>query len=265
MRWFRFYDDALNDPKVQRLPGDEFKSWVNLLCLASKHGGSVPPLADTAFLLRMPEKQVAELFGRLATLGLLDEVDGEYRPHNWAARQYASDQSTPRVKKTRNGGVTPDVTPPETETEADTKSEKKIGGRAAYPNDFEEFWKKYPTDSNMAKKTTLDIWKKLSGEDRSLATKSLSGFRDYCETNKSWYRPVHAVKYLRDRRFEGHAETSEKLSEVVFDGVVVVRGTPQWVAWEAFERSAGRDMHYSPRIDGWRFATEYPPQMQAAE
>ena len=25
-RWFRYYDEALDDPKVQRLPGDDFKA-----------------------------------------------------------------------------------------------------------------------------------------------------------------------------------------------------------------------------------------------
>lgn len=263
MRWFRFYDDALNDPKVQRLRGDDFKSWVNILCLASKHGGSVPPLADTAFTLRMPEPQVAKILGRLAAQGLLDDVDGEYRPHNWAARQYASDQSTQRVRKTRNGGVTPDVTPPD--TEADTETEKKIGVRAAYPNDFLEFWEKYPTDKNMAKKTAFDVWKKLSADDRSLATNSLSAFVAYCDDNRSWYRPVHAVKYLRDRRFEGHAETAAKLSEVEFGGVVVIRGTKQWGAWEKYLKEQGKPIHYSPRINGWRFASEFPPALQAAE
>ena len=29
-RWFRAYDDALNDPKVQRLPGELFKAWFKL-------------------------------------------------------------------------------------------------------------------------------------------------------------------------------------------------------------------------------------------
>jgi hypothetical protein len=44
---------------VQRLPGEKFKAWVNLLCIASKHDGVLPPVADHAFLLRpMTEKSV---------------------------------------------------------------------------------------------------------------------------------------------------------------------------------------------------------------
>ena len=56
-RWFRFYDGALNDAKVQRLPAPLFKAWVNLLCLASMHDGVLPPVADISFSLRIPEKE----------------------------------------------------------------------------------------------------------------------------------------------------------------------------------------------------------------
>jgi len=31
-RWFRFYAESVNDPKVQRLPAHLFKTWVNILC-----------------------------------------------------------------------------------------------------------------------------------------------------------------------------------------------------------------------------------------
>lgn len=267
MRWFRFYDDALNDPKVQRLSGDDFKSWVNILCLASKHGGSVPPLADTAFVLRMPEPQVAKVIGRLAAQGLLDDVDGEYRPHNWAARQYASDQSNQRVKKLRNGGVTVNVTPPETEadSEPEPETEKKSGAKRAYPNDFLEFWEKYPTDKNMAKKTAHDVWKTLSSEDRLLATSSLSAFVSYCDDNRSWYRPVHAVKYLRDRRFEGHAETAAKLT-VVHSGVFVKYDSDQWWAWDKHYKSRGETMPVnSGRMGGRYLPAEWPAIKEAAE
>lgn len=215
-RWFRLYDDILDDPKVQRLSGDEFKSWVNVLCLASKHGGSVPPLAESAFALRLTELQVAQNLGRLAVLGLLDETAGIFRPHNWAARQFSSDQSNQRVRRMRNGGrngvVTAVVTAPESETEAET--ERKICPKGTYPNDFEAFWKAYPTDRNMSKKSAFDVFKKLSASDKQSASESLISLKDYLEENKSWYRCVHAVKYLRDRRWEGHAESARRVIQL---------------------------------------------------
>ena len=58
--WFRAYNEALDDPKVQRLPGELFKTWFNLLCVASRCGGSLPALGDLAFMLRLGEDEAGE-------------------------------------------------------------------------------------------------------------------------------------------------------------------------------------------------------------
>ena len=36
-RWFRFYDDAINDPKVLKLSDRMHRVWIGLLCIASKN------------------------------------------------------------------------------------------------------------------------------------------------------------------------------------------------------------------------------------
>lgn len=113
-RWFRFYDEALNDPKVQRLPGDMFKAWVNILCLASKGDGYLPPIEDIAFALRITDEEVGEILESLEQRHLLDEFDGKLRPHNWEARQHKSDHSTERVRKHRS--MKQDETVSETKT-----------------------------------------------------------------------------------------------------------------------------------------------------
>lgn len=130
-RWFRFYDDAVNDPKVQRLSGDRFKTWVNLLCLASKNNGTLPPLKDIAFMLRMSDERVSALLDGFCASGLLDPVevlDGcmSYTPHNWDKRQFKSDVSTDRVKRFRNGQRNVSVTPPDNRDREQTqKTDKK--------------------------------------------------------------------------------------------------------------------------------------------
>src|SRR5690348_10504973 len=56
-RWFRVYVDLVDNPKVQRLDGALFKALINLWCLASANDGSLPPIDEIAFKLRMkPEK-----------------------------------------------------------------------------------------------------------------------------------------------------------------------------------------------------------------
>lgn len=102
MKWLRLYSDVVSDPKVQRLPGDKFKAWINLLCVASQHDGILPPLADLAFTLRNTEDKITALLDDLVEKGLIDVTsDDRYTPHNWASRQYKSDVSAERTKRYR--------------------------------------------------------------------------------------------------------------------------------------------------------------------
>lgn len=102
MRWFRFYSEALDDPKVQRLSPHLFRTWVNLLCLASGNKGALPGDDDLAFRLRMSVQDIAQQMDDLILAGLIDlDGKGGRFPHNWSGRQYDSDSSTARVLKHR--------------------------------------------------------------------------------------------------------------------------------------------------------------------
>src|SRR5258708_34618989 len=92
-RWFRFYDDAINDPKLLRLSDKAFRGWNSLLCVASKNGGTSPPTDDIAFMLRMKPGKVAILITELVNAGLLDNRDGVFSPHNWDTWQYTRKES----------------------------------------------------------------------------------------------------------------------------------------------------------------------------
>lgn len=105
MKWFRFYSEALDDPKVQRLPGDLFKAWVNLLCLANEGEprGALPSVEDISFRLRLSHAKTVSVLNQLEKLGLLDaDVDLGLTPHGWDARQSKSDDVAARVKKSRS-------------------------------------------------------------------------------------------------------------------------------------------------------------------
>lgn len=104
--WFRFYSEALDDPKVQFLPDHLFKFWVNLLCLANKQSdrGTLPAaVSDIAWALRLDLDTVTKNLECLRAQGLLDwsEDGGQYQPHNWQGRQFKSDDVNARVEKFR--------------------------------------------------------------------------------------------------------------------------------------------------------------------
>jgi hypothetical protein len=132
--WFRFYNDAVVDPKVQRLSGDMFKAWVNILCLASKFDGALPK-DDIQYSLRLTEDEARELVAFFIERNLLDDLGDVVAPHNWNGRQYKSDTSTERVKRhretKRNVSETVAETPPEqsrAETEQILDSADEVHG-----------------------------------------------------------------------------------------------------------------------------------------
>lgn len=119
MKWFRLYNEVLEDPKVQKLPPETFKFWINILCLSSKSDGKLPSLEDISFALRLPLDETKEAFHACQKALLIDEQPNQhgstYAPHNWRKRQYKSDTSTERVKRFRNGQRNGVVTAPDTE------------------------------------------------------------------------------------------------------------------------------------------------------
>ena len=168
-RWFRLYDDVLNDPKVQRLNGELFKLWINVLCIASKHGGVLPSLDDLAFELRLPKLACKAEIDMLRAAGLIDG-DKKLKPHGWEKRQFKSDTSTDRVKRfrerSRNVAETVSETAPDTDTETDTETYKKKENtkerksRSAGSAEFEKFWNVYPR--KVGKGQAMKAWSKAT-------------------------------------------------------------------------------------------------------
>jgi hypothetical protein len=98
--WFRFYADALHNPKVQSLSPKMFKFWVNILCIASSNDGLLPNQNEIAFYLRLKISTISFCINHLIEKKLLIDSDG-LRPYNWEKRQYKSDTSKERTKKYR--------------------------------------------------------------------------------------------------------------------------------------------------------------------
>jgi hypothetical protein len=161
-RWWRAYDEAVDDPKLQRIGPALGWAWFNLMCISSKNDGALPSIGDVAFKLRTTEQKAAATIAALVSAGLFDRrEDGRYAPHNWSGRQYRGDVTDPtnaerqkRYRERHRNGVTT-VTAgvtrkrPDTETDTETETEKKETRAGAladdWPGDFrEQFWAGYP-------------------------------------------------------------------------------------------------------------------------
>jgi hypothetical protein len=108
-RWFRAYDECVDDPKIQTLGDGLGFFWFNCLCLASKGRGILPPARDIAWKLRKTEAKVTAMIGQLMDAGLLEAKGGGFSPHNWDERQFSSDISTERVNRFRQRQKQPET------------------------------------------------------------------------------------------------------------------------------------------------------------
>lgn len=117
MKWFRLYNEIIDDPKIAKMTPKMFKVFIFLLCLASEveQNGVIPfSRKDLSWRLRMPIREINTHINGLKELNIL--VDNPVLSLiNWDKRQFASDSSKERVKRYRkkqcNVTVTSDVTP----------------------------------------------------------------------------------------------------------------------------------------------------------
>jgi hypothetical protein len=124
---------------------------------------------------------------------------------------------------------------------------------------FDEFWAAYPTDALMSKKAAADAFNRLSDQDKQKATDSLPAFKVYCSSHPD-YRPVHACKYLTQRRFDGF----EKLQRKVNGRVFVREGTLAFEAWQKRKKTPVTESKEHGGARGWYFPSEWPPALRAA-
>lgn len=92
-QWFRFYGDAINDPKVLKLPEVTRWRWVAVLSAASKHHGRIPNHDDLALMLRITAADAKSLLSTLEKANLIDRDTEGFTPHNWNKFQYKSDEA----------------------------------------------------------------------------------------------------------------------------------------------------------------------------
>src|SRR4051794_38998088 len=131
-QWFRFYNDAINDPKLLRLSNREHRLWIGLLCIASKNDGELPSVDDMAIMLRTSRAALTTVIKTLVAARLLDEKGGKLKPHNWDNRQYKSDVIDPtaaqRMKRYRDGrrndrNATVTVIRPDSDSDSDSDTD----------------------------------------------------------------------------------------------------------------------------------------------
>lgn len=110
--WFRFYCEAMRDPKLRRRPEGERWTWLAVLTIARESPepgrllldqGMPATIADIADLAAVSMKTARSAVGYfLASPGMLEQADETYVAVNFGERQYESDTSTKRTRLHRS-------------------------------------------------------------------------------------------------------------------------------------------------------------------
>lgn len=192
--WFRFYHEAVNNPKVQRLSATLFRFWVNALCLSAANDGWLPSNADLKFSLRLSEAQLSDFTGQLIACNLFDKDNQGIRPHNWNKRQFKSDCSTERVKRFRNVSETPDETAPEQNRTDHNRTDGTTAPR------FDEFWLVCPR--KIGRVATEKAWAiATAGSDAEAVIQAMRTFAGQSKETPERFIPAPA-RWLSEKRWQ---------------------------------------------------------------
>lgn len=101
--WLRLWDRSLDLPKAQRLTGDQFKAWINLLMVANRQdeNGKLPAIEDVAFALRVAVDEAQGLVSALVSAKLIDKRGSVLSMHDWESWQPAEKTSAQRSAEWR--------------------------------------------------------------------------------------------------------------------------------------------------------------------
>jgi hypothetical protein len=270
-RWFRFYDCALDDPKVQKLPCELFKIWVNLLCVASRNDGILPALDDLSFMLRQSSDSLSDSLSELIRHGLIDESEQGLTPHNWSTRQYQSDNSAERVRKHREAKRHSNVSPV---TECNVTRNDDVSYQNRYRADTDTDTEIISAPARSKKGTRLpENWQPKpdlietatkAGLSASQFDTEIAKFRDYWQARAGsqgvkldWDATARNWMRTAAERINPAPRNSPSQKTTPASAVWINRGSPQWQAWT---KARGREPYVSVRNgdEGAYFRTEWP-------
>lgn len=279
--WMKFYpSDWRSDPKVRMCSMAARGLWVEMLALmheAAPRGhlivsGQRPTDTQLSVLTGCPTDHLPDLLGELESAGVFSRTS---KGVIYSRRMTRDEKKAQKARKNGQYGGNPtlcntmenpasdnpQVNGQDKTQRPEARGQKenlrpKTRKRVSYPEDFETYWSEYPRDANMSKKEAWLEWQKLDDEDRQAAIASLPAFKAYCRKAED-YRVIHASRYLKYRRFDGHLEASREFNERQQAArVKLVKGTPPFEAWNAYRQRQGQRPVMRSE---WWFPSEWPP------
>lgn len=90
MKWFRFYHEFMDDPKIAMMSDSDQLLWVKALCLASesrKRGHILLSDEEICWKLRVSIQTWKHAIDKFRAKGMIEHTEEGYRLTNWDKRQ----------------------------------------------------------------------------------------------------------------------------------------------------------------------------------
>jgi hypothetical protein len=224
--WIKLYNELLDDYRFGKLPDHAKAHLVAIWLLASRSDNCLP--LDGEWVARRINATEPVDLQVLLDAGFLKADDGaaskplakrkrnacperEGETEREAEQKDLSDPPLADADQSRDfltveGRSEDEKTPaaPDSGGNAPPEPNRRARPRNSYPPEFEAFWAAYPTDPIMSKLRAFTHWQCLTEDDRALAMAALPAFRQHCAHHPT-YHPVHAERFLSQRRFDGLA------------------------------------------------------------
>jgi len=202
--WIKLYNRLLDDYHFAMLPDPCKWHLIGIFLLASRHNNRIP--SDPAWLARQigaVSPINLALMERAGFIAAIDEAMTPFCADVTAALDLFGNPASPE-KKREEKNREENYLSAGADMPGFFEQVLEEGKKKSYPEDFEAFWKSYPTDPLMSKKKAFEIWRRMSAGDRAAAQSAIPAFREYVKRQVN-YRVVHAQRYLSERRYEGFA------------------------------------------------------------
>ena len=193
--WIKLYNRLLDDYAFAMQPDAAKWHLIGIFLIASRHHNRIP--ADPVWLARQIGATAAielEPLERAGFIAWIEDVGGAFDLFANPASPEERKEEKKREDQTLLSGL-PDLL---------GICGQDAGKKKTYPDDFETFWKSYPTDPLMSKAKAFDQWRRMTAADKCAAQAAIPAFRDFIKRQIN-YRTVHAQRYLSERRYEGFA------------------------------------------------------------
>jgi hypothetical protein len=276
--WFRVYaNDTLSNEKLRTLPYELQADWFYLGCITRKCEGWLPDLKEISFHLRKKNARAKRVLEQLESAGLLERDGERLRPYDWEKTQPKSDKtdnSSARVRdfRERQKQQQCNVSCDENETFPVKRSESESLSLSVSEIDLSidlDGIREALMSAVGAKVAPecIDISpiEQLVREGCYLQADILPVVKERVPALKSPLKSWGA-SWLLDAIRERASKRRESAVRREPKGCFVPEGTPQWAAWQTYERtrpggnSAGFPATQNSRGErGWPFPTEWPP------